>query len=185
MSQTTGSATCASCGAPDDGEFVNCRYCKQAVNADALARAIPCPNPACRMACRWGKQKCGACQSWLVVSCVFCGAISPHNCSNCLRCNEAFAGAPQRKAQMQAQQQQQQNMQAVSTWGGVAAAFAGAAVGASLGSHHHSGGYYYHEDHYASNYSPDYDYSPPSSSDDYDTSNVVDDAGGFFSSDDD
>lgn len=167
MSQPNGTATCASCGAPDDGELVNCKYCRNAVSADALAKAIPCPNPACRAACRWGKQKCAACQAWIVVSCVFCGAISPHNCSNCLRCNEAFAGAPQRKAAMQQQQAHQQNMQAVGTWGNVAAAFAGAAVGASLGSHHH-GGYHHHADH-----------SPPSSND-YDVSNVIDDVGGGF-----
>ncbi len=170
MTQTPGPppppANCAACGAPDDGEFVSCRYCKQAVSAEALARAIPCPNPACRTACRWGKQKCAACQAWIVVSCVFCGSISPHNISNCLGCNEAFAGAQQRKAAAQQQQQQQQNMQAVGTWGGVAAAFAGAAVGASIGSHHHNG--YYH-----SNSS---DYSPPSSND-FDVSNVVDDIG--------
>ena len=176
MSQPNGpTATCGSCGAPDDGELVNCKYCKRAVSADALAKAIPCPNPACRMACRWGKQKCGACQAWIVVSCVFCGSISPHSCSSCLRCNEAFAGAMQRKQQMQQQQQHQQSMQAVGTWGHVAAAFAGAAVGGAIVSHH-SGGYYYSSD--------DSDSSPPSSVDDYDTSNAIDDAGdvggGFF-----
>jgi hypothetical protein len=140
------------------------------VSADVLAKAIPCPNPACRTACRWGKQKCTACQAWIVVSCVFCGSISPHNISNCLRCNEAFAGAMQRKQQMQQQQSHQQNMQAVNTWGGVAAAFAGAAVGASLGSHSH-GGYYSSDGDYSSG---DSDYSPPSSND-FDVSNVVDD----------
>jgi hypothetical protein len=140
------------------------------VSAEALAKAIPCPNPACRTACRWGKQKCAACQAWIVVSCVFCGAISPHNISNCLRCNEAFAGAMQRKQAMQQQQQHQQQMQDVSTWGSVAAAFAGAAVGASLGS---SSSYSYE--------SSSTDYS--SSSDDFDTSNVSDDTsdGGSWS----
>jgi hypothetical protein len=168
MSQTTGpTATCASCGAPDDGEFVSCKYCKRAVSAEALAKAIPCPNPACKTACRWGKQKCAACQAWIVVSCIFCGSISLHNCSNCLRCNEAFAGAPQRKAAMQQQQQHQQSMQAVGTWGNVAAVFAGAAIGASLGSHQH--------DSYSYSSSSD-DYSPPSSND-YDVSNVVEDIG--------
>ena len=171
MSQTSGpTASCGVCGAPDDGEHVQCRYCQQAVSADALAKAIPCPNPACRTACRWGKQKCVACQAWLVVSCVFCGAISPHNISNCLQCNEAFAGAMQRKQSMQQQQQHQQQMQDVGTWGSVAAAFAGAAVGASLGS---SSSYSYE--------SSSSDYSPPS--DDFDTSNVSDDTsdGGSWS----
>lgn len=175
MSQTTGpTATCGSCGAPDDGELVNCKYCKRAVSADALAKAIPCPNPQCRTACRWGKQKCAQCQAWIVVSCVFCGSISPHSCSNCLRCNEAFAGAAQRKAAAQQQQSHQQNMQAVGTWGHVAAAFAGAAVGGAVGSH------YGHSSHH---YSSSDDYSPPSSND-YDTSSVVDDVGDFFGGDD-
>jgi hypothetical protein len=117
------------------------------------------------MACRWGKQKCAACQAWIIVSCVFCGSLSPHNCSNCLRCNEAFAGAPQRKQAMQQQQQHQQNQQNIGMWGGVAAAFAGAAVGGAIGSH--GGGYY----------SDNSDYSPPSSND-FDVSDVVDDFGG-------
>ncbi len=166
---------CAHCGAPDNGEFVTCKFCRQAVNAEALRSAIPCPQ--CKMQCRWGKQKCGQCQAWLVVSCVFCGALSPHNISNCMQCNEAFAGAPQRKAAMQQQQQHAQNMQAVGTWGNVAAAFAGAAVGGAVGSsfshhHHHS-------------YTSNDDYSPPSSSnDDYDVSNAIEDigdaGGGFF-----
>jgi hypothetical protein len=170
MSQPNGpTATCGSCGAPDDGELVNCKYCTRAVSAEALARAIPCPNPACRAACRWGKQKCAACQAWIVVSCVFCGAISPHSCSSCLRCNEGFAGAVQRKQQQQQQQQHQQNMQAVGTWGQVAAVFAGAAVGGVLASHHDSGYEY-----------GDSDYEPPSS-DDYDVSDVVEDVSdGFF-----
>jgi hypothetical protein len=107
---------------------------------------------------------------------VFCGAISPHNISNCLQCNEAFAGAMQRKQAMQQQQQHQQQMQAVGTWGNVAAAFAGAAVGASIGSHNYGGGYSYE--------SSNNDYAPPS--DDFDTSNVIDDAadiGGSWSDD--
>ncbi len=160
MTQGT-SASCAACGAPDDGEAVHCKYCRQAVSAEVLAKAIPCPNPACRSACRWGKQKCSACQAWIVVSCVFCGSISPHHISSCLSCNEAFAGAMQRKQQAQQQQSHQQNMQAVNTWGGVAAVFAGAAVGASLG-HLASGDYS----------SGDGDCSPPSSND-FDVSNVA------------
>jgi hypothetical protein len=111
---------------------VICRFCKQAVSAEASRSAIPCPNPQCRTQCRWGKQKCAQCQAWIVVSCVFCGAISPHNISNCLRCNEAFAGAAQRKAQQQQHQQQQQNMQQVGVWGNVAASFLGAAAGVAV-----------------------------------------------------
>ena len=127
-----GAAICASCGAPDDGELVFCKYCKAPYSAEAARTAVPCPS--CRTACRWGKQKCVVCGAWLVVSCVFCGALSPHNVSNCLSCNEAFAGAPQRKAAMEQQRQHQQQMQDVGTWGSVAAAFAGGIVAAEIGS---------------------------------------------------
>jgi hypothetical protein len=158
------SATCNTCGAPDNGEFVTCKYCKQAVSAEAQRTAIPCPNQSCRMACRWGKQKCGQCQTWLVVSCVFCGSLSPHNISNCMQCNEAFAGAVQRKAAMQQQQQHHQNMQQANVWGNVAAAFAGAAVGSAISHHSH-----------------DYDScSSSSSSDTFDISGVSDDSGFDF-----
>lgn len=133
-----GAPTCASCGAPDAGDFVMCRFCRQAVSAEAARTAIPCPNQQCRMLCRWGKQKCGQCQAWLVVSCVFCGSLSPHNISNCLRCNEAFAGAPQRKQQMEMHRQQQLNQQNANMWGGVAASFLGAAAGAAIGGSFHS-----------------------------------------------
>ena len=171
--QGPSAAVCASCGAPDNGEFVTCKFCRQAVSAEAQRTAIPCPNPQCRMMCRWGKQKCAQCQAWLVVSCVFCGSLSPHNISNCMRCNEAFAGAPQRKAAMQQQQQHNQNMQAVGTWGHVAAAFAGAAVGSAVSNAH---------------YHSHYDYDPPSydppSVDNYDVSDAIEDVGdiggGFF-----
>ena len=123
-------AICAHCGAPDLGELVVCKFCGSPYSEEAARTAIPCPQ--CKTLCRWGKQKCAACQAWIVVSCVFCGALSPCNMSNCSSCNEAFAGAPQRKAAMQQQQQHQQQMQDVGTWGTVAAAFVGAAAGAAL-----------------------------------------------------
>lgn len=123
-------AACSSCGAPDDGEFVVCRYCAHPYSAEAARSAIPCPR--CGVACRWGKQKCGRCQSWLVVSCVFCGALSPHNVANCLQCREAFAGAAQRKAAMESQREAQQTMQVVSQVGSVAAPLLGVALGVAL-----------------------------------------------------
>lgn len=134
MSQSSTPATCANCGAPDGGDFVICRYCRQAVSAEAQAHAIPCPNPQCRALCRWGKQNCKACNAWLVVSCVFCGALSPHHVGSCLSCREAFAGAPQRKQAMLAQRQQQQDMQNVQVWGNLALGALGVAAAASAAS---------------------------------------------------
>jgi hypothetical protein len=132
------SPTCTNCGAPDSGELVICKFCKQPVSAEAARTAIPCPNPQCRTLNRWGKQKCGHCQAWIVVSCVFCGAISPHNISNCMHCNEAFAGSAQRKAQIEQQREQQQNMQSASIWGNVAASFLGAAAGSAVSQSWHA-----------------------------------------------
>lgn len=123
-------ASCPTCGAPDDGELVHCRYCKNPQSAEALRTAIPCPR--CRTACRWGKQKCPVCQAWIVVSCVFCGAISPHNAANCMNCREPFAGAPERKAAMEAQHRQQQDIQMLGAFGSIAAPFLGAALGAAI-----------------------------------------------------
>lgn len=165
MSQSgTSAPTCAHCGAPDNGEFVICRFCKQAVNAEAARSAIPCPNANCKTLSRWGRQKCVACQHWIVVSCVFCGSLSPHNVSNCLNCREAFAGAQQRKMQMEQQRQHHQNVQNANVWGNVAAAFVGAAAGSAIS---HS-------------FDSSYDYDPPSA-DTFDVSDVSDgfDFGGF------
>jgi hypothetical protein len=122
------------------------------------------------MLCRWGKQKCGQCQAWLVVSCVFCGSLSPHNISNCMQCNEAFAGAAQRKAAIEQQRMQQQNMQQANVWGNVAAAFAGAAVGSAITGHHH-----HSYDSCSSS-----DSCSGSSSDTFDISGVSDDSGFDF-----
>jgi hypothetical protein len=130
-------ARCQTCGAPDSGEFVHCKYCRAPFSQEVLASAIPCPH--CRTMCRWGKQRCGACQAWLIVSCVFCGSLSPHHLSACLQCQEPFAGAPERKMareqaelQEQARISNQETMEVVGTVGSVAASFLGAVIGASL-----------------------------------------------------
>jgi hypothetical protein len=63
-----------------------------------------------------------------VVTCVFCGALSPHNVSNCLQCHEAFAGSQERKAALQSQKDVQQVAQVMSA----AAPLLGIALGAAL-----------------------------------------------------
>lgn len=123
-------ANCQSCGAPDDGEAVLCKYCRRAVSAEAQAHAVPCPQ--CRTPARWGKQKCPACQAWIVVACVFCGALSPHNQQACLACREPFAGAAERKMQRQQQHSHAQSMQTLGTVGNIAASFLGAAAGVAV-----------------------------------------------------
>ena len=137
-------ATCNACGAPDDGEAVFCKFCKQAYSAQILASAIPCPH--CRMQNRWGKQKCAQCHAWIVVGCVFCGSISPHTQPACMRCGEGFQGAAERKAQRQHQHQAQQNMQMMGVVGNAAGGFLGAMAGVAVAhswSHSSYSGYEY------------------------------------------
>jgi hypothetical protein len=86
-----------------------------------------------------------------------------------LQCNEAFAGAIQRKQQIEAQRAHQQNMQAVGTYGHVAAAFLGAAAGAAV-----SNAWSSHE------YSSSSDWDGPPSVDTYDVSDVAEDTGGVI-----
>jgi hypothetical protein len=129
---------CETCGAPAQPGVVKCFYCGRPVSKEAADSAIPCPQ--CKELNVWGAQRCVKCQTWIVVQCIFCGAISPHTVSACMGCNEAFAGAPERKAardtavaQQQAAVQNQQNVQTAVQVGGVAASFLGAMAGGIIG----------------------------------------------------
>jgi phage FluMu protein Com len=137
---------CAHCGAPRAAGHGACTYCgtvfARAQQTSTQENVIPCPQ--CRTVNEWGAQKCVKCQAWVVVQCLFCSSLSPHHVPACLRCHEAFAGAPERFAQRQAAQQGQQRMQVMGTVGTVAASFLGAAVGGAF-----SGGGYRHEGHHA------------------------------------
>jgi hypothetical protein len=99
------SPACASCGAPDDGQEVLCKYCQRALSAELEASAIPCGQ--CSHLNRWGRQQCSKCAAWIVVQCVFCGSLSPRTMSACLQCKEAFAGAWERKKARETQQEVQ------------------------------------------------------------------------------
>lgn len=121
---------CMSCGAPEDTSLVTCKFCQRPYNAELARSAIACPG--CKALNRWGMQKCVSCQGWIVVACVFCGAVSPCNAVSCVKCNEAFAGAPQRKAMLDQQRQQQEAMQMVGTVGSVAAPILGGVLGGIL-----------------------------------------------------
>jgi hypothetical protein len=140
---------CSHCGAPRVPGFAACKYCKAVFPREAQTsvqdNAVPCPK--CQTLNEWGAQRCVQCQTWVVVQCVFCQAISPHHIPACLGCNEAFAGAPERLAMRQQEQTSQQRMQIAGTVGSVAASFLGALAGSALSggvghafhhdSHHH------------------------------------------------
>ena len=72
------------------------------------------------------RQQCSRCNGWIVVQCVFCGSLSPRTLSACMRCNEAFAGAWERK---QAREGQQQVKEAEQILGSIAAISADIIIG--------------------------------------------------------
>lgn len=124
-----GNATCETCGAPRQAGLAACKFCKT-VYADARRDAVPCPR--CGVLHVRGPQRCMHCAAWLVVQCVFCTALSPHNVPACQKCGEVFAGAPERLAAQRQAEQQRQTLQVVGTVGGVAASFLGAMAGAAV-----------------------------------------------------
>jgi hypothetical protein len=141
---------CTHCGAPRVAGYAACKFCKTPFVANTQTNAIPCPR--CNTLNEMGSQRCVQCQAWVVVQCVFCHALSPHNLSACAHCGEAFAGAPQRLQERQHQQTVQQGLQVAGSVGNVAASFLGAAAGAGMFSNHdhyapHGGGHY-HEGYY-------------------------------------
>lgn len=139
---------CQSCGAPAVPGLVMCRFCKRPVNAEAAEAAIPCPQ--CATLNVWGTMNCVQCRAWVVVQCVFCAQVSPHNQPACLSCGEAFAGALERKVACDNQMRNEQFAHNAGIVGQVAAPFlgavAGSMVGSYFGSHHHSYVYEQHDD---------------------------------------
>jgi hypothetical protein len=153
---------CASCGAPDTGELVICRFCQRPISDEVLRSAIPCPR--CAIPNRWGKQRCVACGTWVVVSCVFCGALSPHNQQACLSCREPFAGAMERKAQRANAQSQAQASQMMGMFGNVAASFFGGMAGGAVAgglSHAYHGHYHPSWDSSSGSYGSSSNDDPP------------------------
>lgn len=133
---TQPSAACATCGAPRQAGLAACKFCKTVYDgAHAQRDAVPCPR--CGVLHQRGAQRCLQCASWLVVQCVFCSSLSPHNAPACKKCNEPFAGAPERLAARRQAEAQQQALKLAGTVGGVAASFLGAMAGSALSSDCH------------------------------------------------
>ena len=137
-----------------------CQFCGQAVSAERLRTAVPCPRGDCRTLNVWGATRCLRCTSWIVVQCVFCGGLSPYNQSACLNCREPFYGAPQRKAARDAEISRQHGLETVSTVGGVAAPFLGAMAGGAIGGW--AGSQWGHPNHYGGGYGGYGGYDPSS-----------------------
>lgn len=128
------SATCKHCGAPREAGTVICPYCRTGYDERTLTQAIPCPK--CKHLNPEDSQKCQRCQSWVVVQCVFCGALTAHNRPHCHRCGEAFHGSQERYRAMQHQHEQARrdarNERVAGTVGNAAAGFFGAMAGSMV-----------------------------------------------------
>src|SRR5262245_34089168 len=128
---------CDNCCAPKQPGLAVCKFCGRPFVADLQSRAVECPK--CSVYNDWGVTQCVSCQAWVVVKCVFCGCLSPHQLPACLRCREPFAGAPERLAAKTAAEKQAQTLKTVAAVGGVAATVLGAAASAHWG-HGRGGG---------------------------------------------
>jgi hypothetical protein len=132
---TTLPESCRNCGAPRTSGLAECRFCKTPMVENTMEEAVPCPQ--CGAICEWGSQQCVLCHAWVVVKCVFCDQLSPHQLSACLSCGEPFAGAVERFEHRKHAAQLEQGLHIASTVGGVAASFLGAMAGSAIMSEHH------------------------------------------------
>jgi RNA polymerase subunit RPABC4/transcription elongation factor Spt4 len=87
---------CPKCGAPHEFGLILCKFCRTAFDPEEARRATPCPR--CKDLFHEDTQKCPRCEVWLVVQCVFCHELTPHNRPRCDACGEVFAGSAERKA---------------------------------------------------------------------------------------
>jgi len=168
---------CTNCGAPRAAGYAACKFCKTPFVANTQTNAIPCPR--CATLNEMGAQKCVQCQTWVVVQCVFCHALSPHNAPACLHCSEAFAGAPERFAARQSQQRLATGLNIAGTVGNVAASFLGAAAGAGMFSGHHE---HHHHQHHEGYGNPGGDWNDNSSAGNLGVEQGSGAGGGFFDS---
>lgn len=124
------SSPCFHCGAPREAGLAVCRYCRTPLIENVAANAVPCPQ--CGLLHEKAAQKCASCATWLVVQCVFCSTLSPHNDASCEKCGEAFAGAVERFQARQQEQVMKQRLDMVSSVGGVAAGLLGAVASSGV-----------------------------------------------------
>src|SRR5277367_1187423 len=114
-SMADSTATCKTCGAPHTPGLAVCHFCNTSFVQDLQTQAVQCPQ--CHAFNEWGATKCVQCSAWVVVKCMFCGALSPHQVPACLGCHENFAGAAERIAARDAEVRRQHNLQTVGTVG--------------------------------------------------------------------
>jgi hypothetical protein len=101
---------CENCGAPFEEGLASCAYCDMPI----VGRSAGVRCPDCAELNTADRRACAQCGRAFTKGCVFCGKVAFLTATACPGCNEAFAGAEQRKAQRDQQQKQQQQMQLVS-----------------------------------------------------------------------
>ncbi len=126
------SAKCDNCGAPHEDGLASCAFCDMPI----VGRSSGVRCPACSELNTADRRACAMCGAAFTKGCVFCGRVAFLTATACPGCNEAFAGAEQRKSQREAQAKQQQQMQlaqqGLSAVTGFAASQAGQALIGSL-----------------------------------------------------
>ncbi|MFO0682967.1 MAG: hypothetical protein U0234_13005 [Sandaracinus sp.] len=131
MSETTANK-CDNCGAPYEDGLASCAFCDMPI----VGRSAGVRCPACSELNTADRRACAMCGAAFTKGCVFCGRVAFLTATACPGCNEAFAGAEQRKSQREAQAKQQQQMQlaqqGLSAVTGFAASQAGQALIGSL-----------------------------------------------------
>src|SRR5262249_12976600 len=105
-------------------------FCNTPFVRDVQTEAVQCPQ--CGTYSDIRVTNCTRCKAWVVVKCIFCGALSPHHYPACVSCHEYFACAAERGQARPQQAPAARRAQMISSVGGVAAAFLGAAAGVAL-----------------------------------------------------
>jgi len=128
---------CENCGAPHEDGLASCAFCDMPI----VGRSSGVRCPACSELNTAERRTCAHCAHAFTKGCVFCGKVAFLTATACPGCNEAFAGAEQRKANRDAQQKQQQQLNLASQGIGAVAQFASSTAGQDLlesltGGHH-------------------------------------------------
>lgn len=119
---------CDNCGAPYEAGLASCAFCDMPI----VGRSVGVRCPECSELNTADRRSCAVCNHAFTKGCVFCGGVAFLTATACPRCNEAFQGAEQRKAQREAQAKQQQQMQIAQQGLGAVASFATSAAGQGL-----------------------------------------------------
>jgi hypothetical protein len=123
---------CDNCGAPHQDGLAACAFCDFPI----VGRSSGIRCPSCSEISTADRRSCAQCSTPFTKGCVFCGRVAFLTATACPGCNEAFAGAEQRKKQQEEAAKQQQVMgiaqQGIAMLGAVAMSDVGRSAISSL-----------------------------------------------------